>query len=60
MGALECFEIKTLKHDINGVKSIFSQQTMKMATKAIVMNNTFVMSEWRQQLLHFKKEDRKA
>ena len=39
MGAPECFEIKTLKHDINGVKSIFTEQEMKMATKSIAMSN---------------------
>ena len=55
MGTLECFEIKTLKHDINGVKSIFSEQAMNMATKSIAMSNYFVKREWRQQILYFKK-----
>ena len=53
MGVPECFEIKTLKHNINGVKSIFTEQEMKMATKAIPMSKTFVNIEWRQQPLQF-------
>ena len=53
MGTLECFDIKTLKHELNGVKSIFSEQAMNMATKVIAMSNTFVKIEWRQKSFRF-------
>ena len=60
MGTLECFDIKTLKHELNGVKSIFSEQAMNMATKVIAMSNTFVKIEWRQKSLRFKRGDRRS